>query len=106
MFSRAGLQARVKPVDMNIVYQRLPLPPDGRFDLIIGTNIFLYYGGFEQSLARANVSAMLAPGGYLITNDKLPDTVPSGLELVMVTPIPLTTPPVSTDYMYCYRRTN
>jgi hypothetical protein len=103
---RPAMVDRVKPVDMNIVYQRLPLPPDGRFDLIIGTNIFLYYGGFEQSLARANVSAMLAPGGYLITNDKLPDTVPSGLELVMVTPIPLTTPPVSTDYMYCYRRTN
>ncbi len=69
---------------MNIVFQRLPLAPEERFDLIIGTNIFLYYGGFEQSLARANVAAMLKPGGYLLSNDKLPDTVPSGLEQVMV----------------------
>lgn len=97
--------SRITPVDMNIVYQRLPLPPDERFDLIIGTNIFLYYGGFEQSLARANVAAMLKPGGYLLSNDKLQDTVPSGLEQVLVTAIPMTGAPVITDYMYCYRRT-
>jgi predicted TPR repeat methyltransferase len=90
---------------MNIVYQRLPLAPDDRFDLIIGTNIFVYYGTFEQSLARANVSAMLKPGGHLLSNDKLPDTVPSGLDQEMVTDIPMTPPPVITDYIYCYRRT-
>jgi hypothetical protein len=72
--------------------------------LIIGTNIFLYYGAFEQSLARANVASMLKPGGYLLSNDKLPDTVPSGLDQVMVTDIPMTGPPVMTDYIYCYRR--
>ena len=75
---RPAVVNRVNPVDMNIVFQRLPLPPAERFDLIIGTNIFLYYGAFEQSLARANVSAMLKPGGYLLSNDKLQDTVPSG----------------------------
>lgn len=95
---------RIKPVDMNIVYQRLPLAPEERFDLIIGTNIFLYYGEFEQSLARANVAAMLKLGGLLLSNDKLPDTVSSGLEQVMVTEVPMTGPPVITDYIYCYRR--
>ena len=95
---------RLKPIDMNIVFQRLPLPPEERFDLIIGTNIFLYYGGFEQSLARVNVAAMLKPGGYLLSNDKLQDTVPSGLDPVMVTEIPMTGAPVITDYIYCYRR--
>ena len=102
---RPSVVTRVKPVDMNIVFQRLPLPLEERFDLIIGTNIFLYYGGFEQSLARVNVAAMLKPGGYLLSNDKLQDTVPSGLDQVMVTEIPMTTPPVITDYIYCYRRT-
>ena len=67
----ARCRERVKPIDMNIVFQRLPLSPDRRFDLIIGTNIFLYYGAFEQSLARANVAAMLKPGGFLLSNDKL-----------------------------------
>ncbi len=102
---RPAVVSRIAPIDMNIVYQRLPLAPDQRFDLIIGTNIFLYYGGFEQSLARANVAAMLKPGGYLLSNDKLADTVPSGLEQVLTTAIPMTGPPVITDYMYCYRRT-
>jgi hypothetical protein len=102
---RPAIVSRITPVDMNIVYQRLPLAPDDRFDLIIGTNIFIYYGAFEQSLARANVAAMLKPGGHLLSNDKLPDTVPSGLDQVMVTEIPMTPPPVITDYLYCYRRT-
>ncbi len=102
---RPGVVTRVQPVDMNIVFQRLNLAPDGRFDLIIGTNIFLYYGAFEQSLARANIASMLNPGGYLLSTDKLQDTVPSGLEQVMVTEIPMTVPPVITDRIYCYRHT-
>jgi hypothetical protein len=101
---RPAVVRRIKPIDMNIVFQRLPLAPDERFDLIIGTNIFLYYGGFEQSLARANVAAMLKPGGFLLSNDKLQDSVPAGLEQTMVTEVPMTGPPVITDYIYCYRR--
>jgi hypothetical protein len=102
---RPAVVNRVEPIDSNIVFQRLPLPADERFDLIIGTNIFLYYGGFEQSLARVNIAAMLKPGGYLLSNDKLEDRVPAGLEQVMVTEVPMTVPPVITDYIYCYRRT-
>ena len=101
---RPAIVSRVKPVNVNIVYQRLPFPPDERFDLIIGTNIFVYYGAFEQALARANIAAMLKPGGYLLSNDKLAEPVSSGLEQVMVTAIPMTTAPVITDYIYCYRR--
>ena len=101
---RAAVVSRIRPIHMNIVYQRLPLAPEERFDLIVGTNIFLYYGAFEQSLARANVAAMLKPGGLLLSNDKLPDIVPSGLEQVSAIEIPMTGPPVITDYIYCYRR--
>jgi len=97
--------SRITPVDMNIVYQRLMLAPAERFDLIIGTNIFLYYGPFEQSLARLNVAAMLTPGGYLLSNDKLEEAVPAGLGAATVTEIPMTPPPVMTDYIYCYRHT-
>jgi len=103
---RPTMVSRITPVNMNIVFQRLPLPADGRFDLIIGTNIFLYYAGFEQSLARVNVAAMLQPGGLLLSNDKLEDKVPDGLQQVLITEIPMTTPPVITDYIYCYRRTH
>jgi len=100
---RPAMVGRVKPVDMNIVYQVLPLPPGERFDLTVGTNIFLYYGAFEQSLARSNIAAMLKEGGYLLSNDKLAEGAASGLDLVMTTEIAMTGAPVITDYLFCYR---
>ncbi len=63
-----------EPVDLNIVLER---SEQARFDLIVGTNIFVYYGPFEQALALENVGAMLKPGGLLLTNDRLPE-VPGG----------------------------
>ena len=59
---------------------------------------------FEQSLARANVASMLKPGGYVLSNDKLADAVPSDLQLVMTIDIPMTDAPVIADHVYCYRR--
>ncbi len=101
---RPAMVSRIRPIDMNIVFQRLPLAPSERFDLIIGTNIFLYYDAFEQSLARANVASMLQPGGFLLSTEKLPDEIPAGVEQAFVIDVPMTTPPVMTDYIYCYRR--
>jgi hypothetical protein len=62
---------RIHAADLDIVLQRLVLPGDQRFDLIIATNIFVYYDVFEQSLALANVQAMLRPGGFLLSNNAL-----------------------------------
>jgi hypothetical protein len=101
---RPAIVLRITPLDMNIVYQRFTLPADQAFDLVIGTNIFIYYGAFEQSLARANVSAMLKPGGYLISNDQLPDTVPSGLTDVLQTPVISSQEPLVKDIAFCYRK--
>jgi len=101
---RPAIVSRVHPVDMNIVFQRLSLPIEERFDLVIGTNIFLYYGRFEQSLARRNIAAMLKPEGYLLSSEKLPETVPDGLAQAMVTELPMTAEPVITDYVFSYRR--
>jgi hypothetical protein len=61
----------VTPEDLDIVAERLPLPDDEAFDLIVGTNVFLYYDVFDQSLALANIAAMLRPGGVLVTNNLL-----------------------------------
>ncbi len=58
------------PRDVNIVLQRLePLAADERFDLVIATNILIYYDVFEQSLALANVAKMLRPGGFFLSNN-------------------------------------
>jgi SAM-dependent methyltransferase len=60
------------PSDLNIVLQRLdPLPPDERFDLVVATNILIYYDVFEQSLAVANIATMLRPGGLFLSNDPI-----------------------------------
>jgi SAM-dependent methyltransferase len=54
---------------LNVVTQRL----DGEsFDLVIATNVFVYYDAFEQALALSNVDAMLKPGGYLLANFSAP----------------------------------
>jgi len=58
--------------DLNIILQRPdPLPDEERVDLIVATNILIYYDVFEQSLALANVARMLHSGGVLLTNNPL-----------------------------------
>ena len=99
-----AIVTRITPLDLNIVYQRLELAPEQRFDLIIGTNVFVYYGTFEQSLVRANVASMLKPGGFLLSSEKLADRIENGLEPDITTQIPMTGPPVMTDYVFGYRR--
>jgi len=73
---------RLRPADLNVVLQHLLLPADRRFDLIIGTNIFVYYGEFEQALAQVNIAKMLKPNGVLLTNDVLPTGENSVLEAI------------------------
>jgi hypothetical protein len=104
---RPDLVLRLTPIDMNIVYQRFSpgtLPEGAGFDLIIGTNIFIYYDSFEKSLARSNVAAMLKPGGFLLSNDKFPSNVTSGLEDSLQTTQLIARDPERTDTMYCYRK--
>ncbi len=65
------------PTDLNIVLQRINLAAGDRFDIVVGTNIFVYYDALQQALALENIGAMLNPGGLLLTNDRLPE-VPGG----------------------------
>jgi hypothetical protein len=99
---RPAIVMMVKPVDMNVVFQDVQLPADKQFDLVIGTNIFVYYGNLEQSLARANVGSMIKPGGYLLTNESLPNKAPSGLADSVQTKVQVA--PGDTEYMYAYVR--
>ena len=47
---RPAIVSLVTPEDVNIVLQRIELPAQEGFDLIVATNIFVYYDLFEQSL--------------------------------------------------------
>jgi hypothetical protein len=99
---RPAVVKRITPMDMNVVFETLLLPPDQQFDLIIGTNIFVYYGNLEQSLARANLATMIKPGGFLLTNEALPGNVPSKLADSLKTTVPVA--PGATNYMFTYVR--
>jgi len=68
---RPGVVTLISPEDLNIVLQRLALTVGEQFDLMIATNILVYYDVFEQSLALANVEKMLRPGGLLLSNNAL-----------------------------------
>jgi SAM-dependent methyltransferase len=60
------------PMDLDVVFDRIEMPADERFDLVVATNIFVYYDTLEQALALQNVSTLLKPGGFLLSNDWLP----------------------------------
>ena len=70
-------------LDVNIVTERL----DGQaFDLVIATNVLIYYDLFEQALALSNVEAMLRPGGFLLANFSAPN-----LTSITIRPVETTT---------------
>jgi hypothetical protein len=83
---RPDVALSVTPRDLNIVLQR---PETGEsFDVVLATNILLYYDVFEQSLAGINIAKMLRPGGFLLTNDRifeLPTTPLTGIGYTDVT---------------------
>jgi hypothetical protein len=67
--ARPSAVQRMSVLDVNIVTERL----DGEaFDLVIATNVFIYYDVLEQALALSNVEAMLKPGAYLLANFSAP----------------------------------
>jgi SAM-dependent methyltransferase len=58
----------IAPKDLNIIVQREPLAEPDRYDLIVATNVLVYYDAFEQALALSNIASMLRPGGLFLTN--------------------------------------
>ena len=83
--------------------QRLdPVPDDQQFDLVIATNILIYYDVFEQSLALSNIAHMLRPGGWLLTNNPLFELPEIPMRLVGETDVSYT--PGGHDWVIAYRR--
>jgi hypothetical protein len=65
----AEIVRMIRPLEASIVSDRIDLPEGQRFDLVVATNVLLYYDTFEQTLALDAIAAMLRPGGMLLTND-------------------------------------
>jgi hypothetical protein len=102
---RPAVVLACEPVDLDIVLERPNLSDRERFDLIVGTNIFVYYDAFEQMLTLENVGAMLNPGGLLLTNDRLPEFAKGSIHLAGVTEVRFDVPGVKTrDVVGWYRQ--
>ena len=76
---RPAIAARMSAQDVNITAQYLPLSDAERFDLIIGTNVFVYYDRLEQGMAMVSIARMLRPGGALLSNNALVEVPSAGM---------------------------
>jgi len=89
VYIRPEVVLALHPSDFNIVMERASLKEAERFDIMIGTNIFVYYEPFEQALALENAGAMLKAGGLLLSNDKLPEVPGGTMKLAGITEVKL-----------------
>jgi SAM-dependent methyltransferase len=76
-----------KPADVNVVFEQFDRSATRPFDLIVATNVFLYYDTLEQALALRNISTLLAPTGFFLTNDWLPPVPQTQMRSVGYTPV-------------------
>ncbi len=68
---RSEFLGMIRSFDTNIVLQSPVLAEKDRYDLVIGTNIFVYYDSFEQGLAMLNLEKMMKDGAMLLSNNAL-----------------------------------
>ena len=100
---RPAFGATITPIDLNIVLQRLTLPDAEKFDLVVGTNVFLYYNEFQQALAMANLGRMMRPGGVLLSNNALVELPTSHVRFVGQTTVAYSDRKDNGDTMVWYR---
>ena len=64
--------ARMTPINLNIVAQTIDASDGNGFDLVVATNILVYYDLFQQALAMTNIAHMMNAGGIFLANNALP----------------------------------
>jgi predicted TPR repeat methyltransferase len=92
---------QVQPEDVDIVVQRLV---GRRFDLIVATNVLVYYDLLDQALAFSNVEAMLRPGGFLLSNNALLELPDARLRSEGYLTVQYSDRPDDGDHIVWYRR--
>jgi len=86
-------------VDFNVVTEKWTGPA---FDLVIATNVLVYYDKLDQSLAMAGIEAMLRPGGLFVTNNAIVELPSSRLRSVGVLTVRHSADKL--DHIFWYRR--
>jgi SAM-dependent methyltransferase len=101
---RPQFAAHMQVFDANVVAQTLDLPPGQGFDLMVATNVLVYYDRFQQALAMANIARMLNHGGIFLANNVLPAQHASDLEYLGRRTTPFTPSGAYGDDVVVYRR--
>jgi SAM-dependent methyltransferase len=94
----------LRGADLNVVLQHLPLAEDRKLDLMIATNVMVYYEPFEQALALQNIAGMLRPGGMLLSNNALPEVKGVPMRPVGGTSVAYSEDPDDGDHVLWYKR--
>jgi len=68
----AKYASRLTPLDLDIVTQTADFPEAQGFDLVIATNVLIYYDRFQQGLAMANIARLMNPHAIFLCNSVLP----------------------------------
>jgi SAM-dependent methyltransferase len=69
---RAQFASHIQVYNANIVAETVDFPAGQGFDLMVATNVLVYYNRLEQALAMANIARLLNPGGIFLANNVLP----------------------------------
>jgi hypothetical protein len=96
--------ARLDAFDLDIVAQTLDVEPGAGFDLVVATNILVYYDLFHQALAKAAIAHLMNPGGVLLVNHALPSQPASLLEYLGRRSVSYSPTGAYGDDMVVYRR--
>jgi hypothetical protein len=99
-----GYASRVAPLDLNIVAQTMDLGEGQGFDLVVATNVLVYYDRLQQALAMASIARMMNPGGIFIANNALPAQHDQSLEYLGRRGVSYATNGAYGDDVVVYRR--
>ena len=98
---RPQIAVQIVAEDLDIVAERFDGPP---FDLVVATNVFVYYDTLDQCLALANVEVMLKPGGFLLSNNALLELPTSRMHSSGYLTVQYSNRPDDGDHIVWYRR--
>jgi SAM-dependent methyltransferase len=102
---RDGIVKQIDVVDANMVHQRVDIADRDRVDLVVATNVLLYYDTAEQALAVSNMAHLLRPGGLILTNTRLDETTSPGLTMAGETRTTFSSRSGDGEVVYAYRPT-
>jgi hypothetical protein len=77
---RPRYAAQVRGIDLDVVAQTLDPQAGSGFDLVVATNVLVYYDLFEQALAMASVAHLMNRDGLFLANHALPSRHPPMLQ--------------------------